>query len=143
MNRPQNFMGTQEVEKQPTKKVKEPKVKEPKPPKEPKVKEPIPEQTPEDYINSLIAERKEQIEKLNSDIETLGYEILALSGLSDFASSNSKLLDVRRELVVKYHNAVKKDVDEIKLNKLKKNIKMFDEHFNIDNSKLTEFDYKI
>ncbi len=136
------WMESKKEEKQ----VKEKKQKEPKKPKEPKVKpipEPEPELTPDEYIKSITDEKMKQINIKMSEIEELQKIINALKLKSD----NDIILNERRAIISRIMSKLPKkekdkDEKELMFKDLAKDIKKYDEYFNITIEKLSNCDLK-
>jgi len=120
------------------KKVKEPKVKEPKP--EP---EPEPELTPSEYVETILDDKLKQIKFKMIEIENLQKIINSLKLKSD----DEIILNERRAIIRRIMSKLPKN-DKFKEEKeemfknLSKDIKKFDEHFNITSDKLSSCDLK-
>ena len=124
------------------------KEKKQKEPKKPKIKpepepEPEPELTPEEYVKSIMDEKLKQINIKISEIEELQNIINALKLKSD----ENIILNERRAIISRIMSKLpkkEKDKDEKEqmIKNLAKDIKKFDEHFNITSDKLSNCDLK-
>ena len=127
--------------KEPEKKQKEPKqkkIKEPKP--EP---EPEPELTPTEYVETILDDKLKQIKLKMMEIENLQKIINSLK----FKSDDEIILNERRAIISRIMSKLPKN-DKFKEEKeemfknLSKDIKKYDEHFNITSDKLSSCDLK-
>ena len=123
--------------------LKEKKQKEPKKPKIKLEPEPEPELTPEEYVKSIMDEKLKQINIKISEIEELQNIINALKLKSD----ENIILNERRAIISRIMSKLpkkEKDKDEKEqmIKNLAKDIKKFDEHFNIISDKLSNCDLK-
>lgn len=126
--------------------LKEKKQKEPKKPqiKLPKPEpEPEPELTPTEYVETILDDKLKQIKIKMSEIEELQKIINALKLKSD----EDIILNERRAIISRIMSKLpkkEKDKDEKEqmFKNLAKDIKKFDEHFNITSDKLSNCDLK-
>jgi len=123
--------------------LKEKKQKEPKKPKIKLEPEPEPELTPEEYVKSIMDEKLKQINIKISEIEELQKIINALKLKSD----DDIIINERRAIISRIMSKLpkkEKDKDEKEqmFKNLAKDIKKFDEHFNITSDKLSNCDLK-
>ena len=105
--------------------------------------EPEPELTPEEYVKSIMDEKLKQINIKISEIEELQKIINALKLKSD----DDIIINERRAIISRIMSKLpkkEKDKDEKEqmFKNLAKDIKKFDEHFNITSDKLSNCDLK-
>ncbi len=137
-NPPENKQPKQPKEKK-VKEIKPKKEKQPKPEPEPKK-----ELTESEYIQSLIDEKDDIIDKHFQEIENIQKVINALKA----KQINDIVLNERNILVSKISNKLIKMKDKTKeekdemYNEMIKDIKKYDKYFEIDSTKLLNYDLK-